>query len=101
NMMHELYKTQTTEGFRHLTNYPIASKSGTALIPYTDKQGYSSEVNTTYVGFDTNEDSKFIMAMRLESPQAVKKLTYYSTRILWLETFNELKDYLGIKPIEQ
>lgn len=100
HMMHELYKTHTQDGFKNLTNYPVAAKSGTALIPYKDKQGYSSEVNTTYVGFDTSEDSKFIMAIRLEAPQAVQKLTHYSTRILWLETYNELKDYMGIKPIE-
>lgn len=100
-MMHELFKTHASDGFKQLMKYPVAAKSGTALIPYKDKQGYSSDVNTTYIGFDTSEDSKFIMAMRLESPQAVKKLTHYSTRILWLETYNELKDYLGIKPLEE
>jgi cell division protein FtsI/penicillin-binding protein 2 len=101
HMMHELYKTHTNDGFKNLRNYPVAAKSGTALIPYTDRQGYTSDVNTTYIGFDTSEDSKFVMAIRLESPQAVKKLTHYSTRILWLETYNELKDYLGIKPIDE
>lgn len=100
-MMNEVYKSYASDGFKYLINYPIAAKSGTALIPYKDKQGYSSDVNATFVGFDMSEDSKFVMAIRLESPQAVEKLTHYSTRILWLETFNELKDYLGIKPIEE
>lgn len=99
-MMHEVFIQHTSTDFRDLKKYNLGSKSGTALIPYKDKPGYSDEVNATYVGFDASEDRKFIMAIRLNSPKAVKKLSFYSARPLWFETFLELKDLLGITPDE-
>lgn len=100
-MMEELFIEHAKEGYGYLSNYPIAAKSGTALIPLKDQAGYSSDANATYVGFDTSEDSKFIMAIKLEAPQAVEKLSFYSARPLWMETFNEIKDLLGVKPKEE
>lgn len=102
-MMKSLYRENAKWGFTHLVNYPVAVKSGTALIPYKDKVGYSSEVNATYVGFDTTDEARFVMAIRLEAPKTVEKLSFYSARPLWFSTFDELKDYFGMKPevIEQ
>ncbi|MCA9385282.1 penicillin-binding protein 2 [Candidatus Dojkabacteria bacterium] len=100
-MMEELYKQHVETQYRHLLDYPVATKSGTALIPFKDKVGYSSEINATYVGFDTSNDKNFIMAIRLEAPQSVKKLSYYSARPLWIETYDAIKDHFGIKPRTQ
>lgn len=100
-MMEELYKQHSDQGFRHIKNYPIAAKSGTALIPYKDKAGYSSDINATYIGFDSTEEARFIMAIKLEAPQAVKKLSFYSARPLWMSTFDELKGHLGMQLREE
>ncbi|MBD3362594.1 hypothetical protein GF362_02645 [Candidatus Dojkabacteria bacterium] len=97
-IMEELFIRHTERDYKYLQKYQIASKSGTALIPYKDKPGYSSDVNVTYIGFDSSEEAKFIMAVKLEAPQAVEKLSFYSARPLWLETFDELKGSLRIEP---
>ncbi|KKQ34555.1 MAG: Cell division protein FtsI/penicillin-binding protein 2 [candidate division WS6 bacterium GW2011_GWA2_37_6] len=97
-MMYEVYKSNLDESrYKDLAQYRIAMKSGTALIPYKDKAGYSGEINATYVGFDASDDAKFIMLIKIEEPKAVQKLSYYSARVVWLDTFIEIKDYLGVK----
>ncbi len=96
-MMQQVFKDHIRGGFEHLAGYKIGSKSGTALIPNKNKAGYSSEINATYVGFDAGNNSKFIMAIRLEAPKSTEKLSYYSARPLWLSTFGELKDIMGLK----
>ena len=96
-IMHEVYKNALIErDYKYLSKYYIALKSGTALIPYTDGPGYSDEINATYVGFDASPDKKFIMLMKLEKPQ-VGELSVANARKLWLDTFIEIKDYLGVK----
>ena len=70
-------------------------KSGTALVPYKDKPGYSEEINATYVGFDNSDSKRFIMLIKLEEPQ-VGDLSFYNARMLWLDTFIAIKDYLAV-----
>jgi len=67
----------------------------TALVPYRDKPVYSSEINATYVGFDNSPSKKFIMLIKIEEPQ-VGDLSFYNARMLWLDTFIAIKDYLAI-----
>lgn len=99
-MMYEVYKSNLDESrYKGLSKYKIAMKSGTALIPYKDKAGYSDEINATYIGFDASDDASFIMLIKLEEPKAVERLSYYSARVVWLDTFIEIKDYIGVKPI--
>jgi len=96
SLMHEVYLNQLIEKkYKGLAKYNIGLKSGTAIIPYTDKPGYSSEINTTFCGFDASPDKKFIMMIKLEKPQ-VGDLSYYNARILWLDTFMAIKDYLQV-----
>jgi len=96
-MMYEVFKVNLVENrYKNLSQYRIAMKSGTALIPYRDRAGYSDEVNATYVGFDASDEATFIMLVKIEEPKAVKRLSYYSARILWLDIFVEMKDYLGV-----
>lgn len=80
-----------------LRAYPIGMKSGTALIPNKNGTGYSNEINATYIGYDQSPDRKFVMVTRIEEPQ-VGDLAGQNSRILWLETFREIKDYLGMTP---
>jgi cell division protein FtsI/penicillin-binding protein 2 len=97
SMLYEVYKSNLDESrYKSLASYRIAMKSGTALIPYKDKAGYSDEINATYVGFDTSEKKTFIMLIKLEEPKSVERLSYYSARIVWLDTFIQIKDYLGV-----
>ncbi len=98
-MMIEIFRSNSEGGFKNLHNYQIAVKSGTALIPNRYSTGYSNEVNATYVGFDATDNAKFIMAIAIEAPQTVEKLSYYSARVVWMEIFEQIKDHLGLKPV--
>ena len=53
--------------YHHLENYNIGMKSGTALI--ANESGYTSDVNTTQVGFDMNPERTFIMLVHIEEPE--------------------------------
>jgi cell division protein FtsI/penicillin-binding protein 2 len=95
-LMRAVYKKSLSETrYQDLSEYNIGMKSGTALVPYRDKPGYSSEINATYVGFDNSPSKKFIMLIKIEEPQ-VGDLSFYNARMLWLDTFIAIKDYLAI-----
>jgi cell division protein FtsI/penicillin-binding protein 2 len=95
-MMHQVYLNQLIEKkYKSLSKYDLGMKSGTAIVPYTDRPGYSSEINATYCGFDASPDKKFIMLIKLEKPQ-VGELSVNNARILWLDTFMAIKDYLQV-----
>ncbi len=96
NMMHEVFLSNVPYWDNDLRSYRIALKSGTALIPYRDKAGYSSEVNTTYIGYDASPDRKFVLAVRLDSPQ-IGDLSSENTRFVWMNTFRAIKDILGVR----
>lgn len=94
NMMNAVFRNNIPEKrYENLKEYNISMKSGTALVPYKDKPGYSEEINATYVGFDNSGSKKFIMLIKLEEPQ-VGDLSFYNARMLWLDTFIAIKDYL-------
>jgi len=98
NMMYEVFKSNLSEyRYKNLRQYKIAMKSGTGLVPYKDKAGYSKEINATYIGFDATDNESFIMLVKLEEPTAVERLSFYSARIVWLDTFIKIKDYVGMK----
>lgn len=95
-LMRAVYKKSLSETrYQNLSDYNIGMKSGTALVPFKDKPGYSSEINATYVGFDNSPAKKFIMLIKIEEPQ-VGDLSFYNARMLWLDTFIAIKDYLAI-----
>lgn len=95
-MMHSVFRNNVPEArYQPLLDYNIAMKSGTALIPYKDKPGYSTDINATYVGFDNSPAKTFIMLIKLEDPK-VGDLSFYNARILWLDTFIAIKDYLAV-----
>lgn len=79
--------------YEDLKNYKIGMKSGTALI--ANAYGYTSEINATQVGFDMSPERKFIMLVRLEEPQE-GDLSFYNSRILWLDMFSKIKDHLQV-----
>ena len=65
-MLYEVYKSNLDEsGYKRLAQYRIAMKSGTALIPYKDKAGYSDEINATYVGFDASDECQLYHACEI------------------------------------
>ena len=81
--------------YSDLKNYPVGMKSGTALIPYKDRPGYSDRINSTYVGFDISEEKTFILGVWLHDPSK-GSLSSQNARMLWLNTFRGIKDYLDI-----
>jgi cell division protein FtsI/penicillin-binding protein 2 len=82
--------------FFDLLNYNIGVKSGTALI--ATEEGYTSDINATQIGFDASDERSFVMVVWLEKPQipAFDRLSFYNSRVLWLETFAEIKDIIGV-----
>lgn len=95
-MMNAVFRSNIPEQrYQPLLDYNLSLKSGTALIPYKDKPGYSSNINATYVGFDNSSSKSFIMLIKLENPK-VGDLSFYNARILWLDTFIAIKDYLAV-----
>lgn len=97
-MLHESYVSQLREArYKNLSKYYISLKSGTALIPYKDRPGYSNEIYTTFVGFDASPEHKFIMLIKLSKPK-VGTLSWQNVRVVWLDTFNEIKDILKVQP---
>ncbi len=96
-IMHQAYLSDIRDWewwFADLKNYYIGMKSGTALI--ANQFGYTSDVNTTQVGFDLSPERKFAMLVKLEKPTVGGQLSYYNSRIMWLETFAAIKDYLHV-----
>jgi penicillin-binding protein 2B len=90
----------TKKYVNELSSYAIAGKSGTAQIARSDGPGYyTDQVNTTYVGFDASPDSKFVMLIKLHKP---KDADFSASNVfpLWVETFRELKDLLGVEKIK-
>lgn len=88
----------STRDFKNkFDGYSIAGKSGTAQIARSDGPGYyTDQVNTTYVGYDASPDSKFVMLIKMHRP---KDSDFSSDNAfpLWVETFLELKDLLGVE----
>jgi penicillin-binding protein 2B len=96
SILTEVYDNSIFEGFNSdLREYNIGLKSGTALIPYEDKVGYSDEINTTYVGFDMSEDRKFVLGTWLHKPKE-GTLSSQNARTLWIESFRVVKDHLNV-----
>jgi len=97
-MMNQVYLGNLIENkYKQYSKYYIALKSGTALIPFKDKAGYSNDINATFAGFDASPDRKFAMLIKLESPQ-VGDLSWENVRIVWLDTFIDIIDILKIQP---
>lgn len=93
------YNVGLTKYKNQFKEYKIAGKSGTAQIPKTNAVGYEiDKVNTTYIGYDANPDSKFVMLIKLHKP---KEADYSSFNVfpLWIETFLEIKDLLGVQKV--
>lgn len=102
SMMHVIYQNNIfwwEHQYDDLRNYPIAMKSGTALIKSDQGLYYTNDINASYVGYDYSPDRSFVMLVRLERPQGA--LASQNARVLWLEIFRDIKDYLGIKKIGQ
>ncbi|KXK27412.1 MAG: Penicillin-binding protein 2B [candidate division WS6 bacterium OLB20] len=97
DVMNEVFLGNIPEReYKDLSEYYIAMKSGTALIANRDSAGYSSEINATYVGFDAAPEHTFAMLIKLEEPQ-VGDLSFYNARMVWLDTFKEIKEHLGVR----
>lgn len=97
-MMHQIYLNELMEKkYKPYSKYYIALKSGTGLVPYKDKAGYSSEINATFAGFDAGPDHKFALLIKLEEPQ-VGGLSWENVRVVWLDTLEDIIDILKVQP---
>jgi cell division protein FtsI/penicillin-binding protein 2 len=87
--------------FKELNNYKLAGKSGTASVLDESGLSYSEDkVNVTFIGWDSSDNPKFIMLIKLEEP-AGAPYSVDSVQPLWMETFLEIRDYVGVVPIVQ
>jgi cell division protein FtsI/penicillin-binding protein 2 len=100
NILHQVYLGNIRDyeyWYQDLKNYNIGMKSGTALI--ANQFGYTSDVNSTQIGFDMSDERSFIMLVKLSKPQG-EQLSFYNSRIMWLETFAAIKDHLNVPRID-
>ncbi len=83
--------------YSHLREYDIGTKTGTALIVGPDGS-YTNEINSTQIGYDLSDKRTFVMFIRLERPSGsdIERLSSNNVRIVWLETFNAIKDLIGV-----
>jgi len=85
--------------FKELNNYKLAGKSGTASMLDESGLKYAEDkVNVTFVGWDSSDNPKFIMLIKLEEP-AGAPFSLHSVQPLWMETFLEIRDFVGVVPI--
>lgn len=94
-ILFQVFKSNLSEAYYKaaLKDVRIGMKSGTGLIA---KDGvYTKDYNATYVGFDISPDRRFLMLIRLDSPQ-IGRISGENARVLWLDTFLSMKDYLGM-----
>jgi cell division protein FtsI/penicillin-binding protein 2 len=85
--------------FRELNNYKLAGKSGTASVLAENGLSYAEDkVNVTFIGWDSSDNPKFVMLIKLQEP-AGAPFSVESVQPLWMETFFEIKDHVGVVPI--
>lgn len=84
-----------------MKKYKIAGKTGTAQVPKKDgTPGYEEGItNVTMIGFDAGIEKSFVMGIKLEEPET-KTFAFQTALPLWIEAFNDIKDYLNIEKIE-
>ncbi|MDD3170359.1 MAG: penicillin-binding protein 2 [Candidatus Paceibacterota bacterium] len=90
-------------GFGHLgkiDGYYIAGKTGTSQVPWSsleiDEQGYSDETWQSFIGFAPALDPKFVILVKLNSPQT--KTSEYSAAPLFHDLAKYILDYWQIPP---
>lgn len=85
--------------YKELNNYKLAGKSGTASVLSENGLYYAEDkVNVTYIGWDSSDNPKFVMIVKLEEP-AGAPFSLHSVQPLWMETFLEIRDFVGVVPI--
>lgn len=99
-MMAEVFSRNGSKWqYRELFNYKLAGKSGTASVLDDSGLKYATDkVNVTFVGWDASDNPKFIMIAKLEKPEGAP-YSVESVQPLWMETFLEIKDFVGVVPI--
>ncbi len=85
--------------FKELNNYKLAGKSGTASLLDDNGLSYAEDkVNVTFVGWDSSDNPKFVMLIKLEQPKGAP-YSVDSVQPLWMEMFLEIRDFVGVVPI--
>lgn len=82
--------------YNHLRAYNLGVKTGTGQIVVNGR--YQDSVNATLIGYDLSPQRTFVMLVRLEDPQgsSVERLSSNNVRLVWLDTFNAVKEILGV-----
>ena len=71
-----------------IPGYYIAGKTGTAMIPYKEKKGYSEETKQSFIGWLPAFNPKVLILVKLDKPQT--KTAEYSA----LPVFHKLSEYI-------
>ncbi len=71
-----------------ISGYYIAGKTGTAMIPYQEKKGYSEETKQSFIGWLPAFDPKVLILVKLDKPQT--KTAEYSA----LPVFKKMAEYI-------
>ena len=71
-----------------IPGYYIAGKTGTALIPYEEKKGYSEETRQSFIGWLPAFNPRVLILVKLDKPQT--KTAEYSA----LPVFKKIAEYI-------
>lgn len=97
--LNELLKGVTERGSGKYTKtegYSIGGKTGSAFIPFKDKQGYSNDVINTYIAYFPLKNPEFIVLIRIEKPN--QGLAMVTTVPLAKKIIDFLINYYNILP---
>lgn len=81
-----------------LQQYKLAGKTGTAQVPIPGGGYDPVNINSTFIGYDA-EGSSFVFFLKLQKPQipAINNDAGSNAFPLWVETFEEFKDIIGVQ----
>lgn len=80
-----------------ILKYNLAGKTGTAQIAKSTGGYEDKKINTTFIGYDVG-GSSFVFLLKLTEPKIPEVQNDASSNVfpLWVETFMEFKDILGV-----
>lgn len=87
-------------GNAKIKGYSMGGKTGTAFIPLKDKLGYSEDEIHTFVGFFPASNPTFLIAVKLDRPQAGGAAAHTVT-LAFREVKKFLINYYNIPPDEK
>lgn len=83
-----------------IKGYSLAGKTGTAMIPFKDKAGYSDEDIHTFIGYFPVSDPEYIALIKMDKPQSSTGAASETVTLAFRDIESFLINYYNIPPDE-